>query len=155
MAKYKSYKELFSNTLKEGDQLIFNKIGLNYIVYNRFLGCLDDDNDAIFETLHLNKNSFCNAAYGYKNRHADYNNFPESIKEDFEALTRVALALFKEYEKQHCPECFELNKTVEKINKTISKSNSDVKSSKVLLTTKKSIKLNSHIKTIKVSVLIK
>lgn len=88
---FKTYKELKGKTLKKGD-----KVHLKDIVYtteNSFLTCNDFINSAIFNILKLNKITFCEKYYGYEDD--GYGDWPQCEQDDFKALTRVVIALFK------------------------------------------------------------
>jgi len=98
MATYKSFKELNGKTLKFGDKVIFTvkKEEITYTVQSKYLDCLGDigclsDNFKIFDLLRLKKKEFCSNYYGYLDKRGG---FPECKFGDYEALTRVTLALF-------------------------------------------------------------
>lgn len=98
MATYKTSKQLTGKTLKEGDNIQF-RIGqktLDYEVKSNHLNHPNGPNDEIFTLLGLDKKEFAKKHYGYA---ANYGNFPECKDEDYKALTRITLALFKEAEK--------------------------------------------------------
>ena len=94
----KSLKELVNvGKVKYSDTLSFT-VGeetLDYVVCGHFLLNNSGSNDTIFNKLDLKKVTFCTKAYGYN---ADDNAFPKSEYEDYNALYRVALALFVECE---------------------------------------------------------
>lgn len=99
MAVYRSYSELEGKTLNYGDKLVFqhNKVILLYHVKDGFLiQPINGENDKIFHLLNLEKRidiiKFANSAYGYKARSGL---FPQCLTNDYEALTRITLALFK------------------------------------------------------------
>lgn len=92
---YRSYNELEGNTLKYYDTLYFGS--LEYKVFSANLGGINIPNNKIFDHLGINdKTEFCTKAYGYIADGTKY--FPECKEKDFNALTRVALALYKEFE---------------------------------------------------------
>ena len=115
MKIYKSYKELKGNTLKHGDELHFKvkeelkgmtlefgdrihfkvkRIVLEYKTMSSWLSGIDCFSDAIFNTLNIkNKHKFCSESYGYDTD--IYGIFPSCHENDYKALTRVALDLFK------------------------------------------------------------
>lgn len=103
MAEYKSYGELKGKVLKEKDTIIFRGLKEKYIVVSAFLmydNSKVGDNDQIFRKLKIkDKAKFCKEAYGYSpiGRVAG-KYFPECKPSDYEALTRVTLALFKRSE---------------------------------------------------------
>lgn len=99
MTVYRSYSELEGKTLEYGDKLVFqhNKVILSYDVKNGFLLYpINGENDKIFHLLNLEKRidiiKFAKSAYGYK---SESGLFPQCLTNDYEALTRIALALFK------------------------------------------------------------
>ena len=99
MAVYKNLESLSGKILEPGDQLVF--LGIRYIVVrNAFVYYLHDHkNDTIFFTLGIkDKHEFCTEYYGYepdlRNSHVEFH-FPLAMDHDYDALTRVAIALFK------------------------------------------------------------
>lgn len=115
MAIYRCKKDLIGITLKYCDILYFGNI--KYEVQPRYLFYYfsgEDDNSHIFNKLHLNPEEFCEKAYGYK---CGRGVFPECKRDDYEALTRCAIALYEEYEKQHVSEKIDLL-SVEECGKT-------------------------------------
>jgi hypothetical protein len=108
MTTYESYQDLAGCTLKEGDRLIFRKSGetpLYYKVTANHLAC-GGVNSHVFSLAgieHEDRYKFCSEAYGYK---ASGGDFPVSSRNDFAALTRVALKLFKAIEEASGPAHF-------------------------------------------------
>lgn len=103
MATYKSKEALTGNVLEEGDTVIFT-IGeevFDYRVQSSFLLIYGDTNAVIFERLGLNATAFCEQSYG--SAPTTNGAWPTSENNDFEALTRLCLDLFKEIEKQSKP----------------------------------------------------
>lgn len=99
MTVYRSYSELEGKTLKYGDKLVFqhNKVILSYDVKDGFLiQPINGENDKIFDLLNFKERidiiKFANSAYGYKSRSGI---FPQCLTNDYAALTRITLALFK------------------------------------------------------------
>lgn len=96
--EYKSSKELKGKKLQQGDTLVFTlkNVVLNYDVCKSFLNSIritsTTSNDTIFTELGLDKMSFCTKAFGYPAKTGDC---PECNSNDFDALTRLAMALFK------------------------------------------------------------
>lgn len=96
MATYTSFAELNGKTLAYDDDVIFKvstrilryKVASNHLRINGRI-----DNSLIFSRLKIkHKYSFCDKFYGYPSGRDGL--FPESNGYDFEALTRVTLALF-------------------------------------------------------------
>lgn len=83
-----------NETLRLGDE--FMLAGMLHRVCGSYIKNLESNSNVkIFQVLKIrNRVAFCRKAYGYKPRRRS--NFPESKGEDFEALTRVTLALFEE-----------------------------------------------------------
>ena len=79
--------------LKYNDTVIFkvNDKQLIYSVNHNHLNS-PDGNDEIFRLLSLDRYSFATAYYGYRN---NVGNWPESKKDDMEALSRLVNELFK------------------------------------------------------------
>lgn len=93
---YKSYNDLLGKTLKKSDQVYFNNE--KYIVNNSFIGSQEHiNNDRIFEELSISKYSFCSKLYGYD---TSTGSWPYCKIDDYEALTRVCLELFRIIEKK-------------------------------------------------------
>lgn len=91
--EYKSFRELNGKILRGGDNLFFKDRVYN--VRGRYLN-YSGGNNAIFSDLGLGDGiDFCSEAYGYK---ALSGGFPECNTDDYQALTKVALALFKKIE---------------------------------------------------------
>ena len=95
MTTYNRYSQLLGKTLKIGDHLTFScdHTELNYKVNYRYLNNISfGDNALIFEKLGENKLKFCTEAFGYEARRGDC---PTCDDEDYKALTRLALAIFR------------------------------------------------------------
>lgn len=99
MTVYRSYSELEGKILEYGDELVFqhNKVILSYGVENSFLNRpIDGRNDKIFDLLNFKERidiiKFASSAYGYR---SEPGLFPQCLTNDYEALTRIALSLFK------------------------------------------------------------
>jgi len=96
MGDYVILKELKDGkkTLKLNDKFIL--AGMPHEVRSSYLNNIENNSNAkVFEVLKIkNKVSFCKKHYGYSPRRKS--NFPESKECDFEALTRVAIALYEE-----------------------------------------------------------
>jgi hypothetical protein len=105
---FESYKDLKGCTLKEGDILIFRKLDhptLTYKVMANYLAC-GVMNSQVFKLAGIpydDRYEFCSEAYGYSAKGGD---FPVCKHDDYEALTRVALALFEAIEKADSPQHF-------------------------------------------------
>lgn len=99
---FKSYQDLSGKILSFGDILEFNVKGAIYVyeVHRNYLNYINKtttDDAIIFSRLGIiDKRAFCSQAYGYESYQGC---FPECEIKHYEALTRVALALFKECEK--------------------------------------------------------
>lgn len=97
MAIYKTSRGLINKTLSFDDTLIFPiKVDSRFISYrvnSDHLEAKSYGNDKIFELLGIkDKRAFAAECYGYES-HSGL--FPYSRHEDYEALTRIAIALFK------------------------------------------------------------
>lgn len=107
--KYTSYNQLKGKEVCNFDFIIFNIKGKEYRYYvtHAYLSNLVDFNDEIFKNLKINKWEFCKDIYSYiPTNYSSYNidrSFPESKYDDYGALTRVTLALFKICEKINTP----------------------------------------------------
>lgn len=97
MSIYKNYKQLEGKILKREDKLYFkvDKEIFKYDAVDDFLYCdSHKDHDAIFEVLGIsNSDEFGTKYYGYPIKELG-SCFPSSKMNDYEALTRIALALF-------------------------------------------------------------
>lgn len=104
MAEYRNYKELECHTLKHFDIVYFGteKYGVrnNFLIHDQGG---KENNDKIFIDLWINKHTFCAEHYGYE---VFYWTRPSSKDNDYAALTRCVLALYKELDRQ-----VELSKT--------------------------------------------
>lgn len=99
MSTYNNYKELEGKVLKSGDKVYLKGIG--YSVTWSHLSNSGGSNRKVFDLLGLNVSDFCDKAYGYDNEGGDW---PSAKRNDYEALTRCVLALYKvieEKEKKH------------------------------------------------------
>ena len=97
MATYKSFKELQGNTLKEGDKLIFFK-HVTFSVSDQIFTTESGTPERLFNFLGFgNGFGFSGNIYGYKA--INISGFPGYKSKDYPAATRLALELFKEYEK--------------------------------------------------------
>lgn len=111
--EYTSYNQLKGKEVCNFDSIIFNIKGKEYRYYvtHTHLSNVVDFNDEIFKNLEINKWEFCKDIYGYIPTNYSSNNidifrnrsFPESQYNDYGALTRVTLALFKICEKINTP----------------------------------------------------
>ncbi|MFA6354873.1 MAG: hypothetical protein WCW65_00395 [Candidatus Paceibacterota bacterium] len=99
MAVYRSLDKLEGKILDRGDFVVFGDI--RYQVLKNCLICYlnDKDNDKIFWTLGIGsyKYEVCTEHYGYEagGSHLIPGQFPTCKENDYEALTRIAIALFK------------------------------------------------------------
>lgn len=98
------------------DTVIFNipKGNLVYTVHDYFLCCNGRENAAIFNDLGLDKRSLSLEHYGYDLECGDW---PCSNNGDYEALTRLVIALYEKIEKQCSPKKY-INKPLEKSKET-------------------------------------
>lgn len=97
MANYKRSEDLIDKTVDFCDLVILGK--RLHQVMDSYLKNLDVcNNSEVFETLNLDKFTFCEEHYGYPPLNTD---FPKSKKEDYEALTRLVIALMKLSEKNN------------------------------------------------------
>lgn len=99
MATYESSVELEGNILNYDDNIIF-RVKNKTFCYEACRGFLNTmttgRNDLIFKELKIEKCKFAEEFYGYP---PDIGIFPTCHENDFEALTRITIALFKECEK--------------------------------------------------------
>lgn len=91
---YKSYEELAGKTLVKGDELvfIFEMEKYNYSVECDYLKSRSSGNDSIIIDLGLDKYQFATTVYGYD---VISGGFPETKRDDYEALTKITLAIFQ------------------------------------------------------------
>ena len=89
MATYKCLADLHGKTLEYGDTVIFKDI--TYTVQKTFLSC-SGCNDKIFQDLKISKFDIAEQAYGYCSFGGDW---PECSKDDYSALTRLVIELYK------------------------------------------------------------
>ena len=97
-----NYKQILieqKRKLQFDDKVIFNipKCNIFYTVRDDFLDCTGRENSAIFNELGLDKSSFSSKHYGYDLKCGDW---PCSHTNDYEALTRLVIALYEEIERQ-------------------------------------------------------
>lgn len=98
MKKYRFSKELEDNTLEYGDMLVIANI-IYFVQENHLVNLQGCYNDYVFDLLKIkNKRQFCEKHYGYKIKRDG--SFPSSEPGDYEALTRVAIALMKASEEK-------------------------------------------------------
>ena len=101
MAVYKSSEELEGKKLSYGDSIVFiiDKHTINYVVVSNHLKSKSFDNDKIFKLLFIeDKYKFAKYHYGYDVRDEI---FPQCHYGDYEALTRITIALFKMCEEKN------------------------------------------------------
>jgi len=99
MAKYHFSKELEGKTLECGDMLMMGSI-IHLVGENHLLNLEGCGNGFIFYLLDIkDKEEFCEGFYGYQIERED-DGFPSSKNADYEALTRVAIALMKTSEEK-------------------------------------------------------
>lgn len=97
MATYKSLEELKGNILVRGTPIYFDET--KYVVHDHYLSCHNGANDWIFNRLGVDKLRFCTEAYGYEPRNnGGSSGWPELPFIDYEALTRVAIAIYEALE---------------------------------------------------------
>lgn len=94
---YRSSTEIKGKRLSYGDILVFSKEGefenVGYTVGFRYLNSNTGTNDQIFDLLQVkDPKKFAEDCYGYE---SNAGVFPECKYRDYEALTRIAIALFK------------------------------------------------------------
>ena len=96
MAEYRCLADLQGKTLKYEDCVILK--GIKYRVLAKFLSeCEGGDNSKIFDILSISsKEAFAAKAYGYEHNGGAW---PECKRNDYEALTRCVIELFKLIEK--------------------------------------------------------
>jgi len=105
IGNYKSILIEQKIVLSIGDTVVFtiNDETLKYRVARQYLNDLNNaNNDAIFRKLSLDAKSFCTKYYGYPAQGGSPC-WPESHNNDYTALTKVVIALFKEIEKRTAP----------------------------------------------------
>lgn len=91
MAEYKCLADLQGKTLEYGD-IVYLK-GIRYTVQSRFLKEEYVNNDKIFDVLSISsKEEFATNAYGYDCYGGAW---PECNRNDYEALTRLVIELYK------------------------------------------------------------
>jgi hypothetical protein len=98
MATYTCLEELEGCTLAVGDTVIFpgsmfvGKEIDTYTVHSTHLSHIHGANSSIFRRLGLDKYRFCSEAYGY---YVHTGAWPSFMSRDYEAATRVVLALYR------------------------------------------------------------
>ena len=92
MAEYRKYSDLVGATLEYGDTVFLRNH--EYRVRNRHLCNLGAPNYQIFQDLRIDKPiEFCRKAYGYSIE--GRGSWPECLTDDYSALTRCVLAIYK------------------------------------------------------------
>ena len=92
MAEYRKYSELVGATLEYGDTVFLER--REYKVRQKFLNNIGGFNCQIFKDLHIdNATEFCSKAYGYCAK--EDCSWPECLPDDYSALTRCVLAIYK------------------------------------------------------------
>ena len=92
MAEYRKYSDLVGATLEYGDTVFLGR--REYKVRQKFLSNIGGDNHQIFQDLHIdNVAEFCSKAYGY--RAEECRLWPECLPDDYSALTKCVLAIYK------------------------------------------------------------
>lgn len=92
MAEYRKYSELVGATLEYGDTVFLES--REYKVRQKFLSNIGGPNYQIFQDLHIdNATEFCSKAYGYHAKECC--SWPECLPDDYSALTRCVLAIYK------------------------------------------------------------
>lgn len=92
MAEYRKYLDLIGTTLKYDDSVFFGSC--EYKVRHRYLSNIAGHNYQIFQDLHIdNPEEFCSKAYGYCAKECC--SWPECLNDDYSALTRCVLAIYK------------------------------------------------------------
>ena len=99
--RYTSSVDLENNILLEHDEVVFtfpDGGSLTYKVGISYLSCIGGTNCAVFDRLGLNKVEFCTELYGYQAYDGDW---PGSLGDDYGALKRVVMALYKIIEEKY------------------------------------------------------
>lgn len=92
MAEYRKYSDLVGVTLKYDDFVFFGT--REYRVRHKHLANTAGRNCQIFQDLHINDPiEFCSKAYGYSIE--GRGSWPECLTNDYSALTRCVLAIYK------------------------------------------------------------
>lgn len=92
MAEYRKYSDLVGATLKYDDTVFLGDC--EYKVRKNFLTNLAGPNYQIFQNLHIDKSTeFCSKAYGYPAQEGC--SWPACLPNDYSALTRCVLAIYK------------------------------------------------------------
>ena len=92
MAEYRKYSDLVGVTLKYDDSVFFGS--REYRVRYKHLANICGLNSQIFQDLHINDPiEFCSKAYGYSIE--GRGSWPECLTNDYSALTRCVLAIYK------------------------------------------------------------
>lgn len=92
MVEYRKYSDLVGATLEHDDTVFFGN--REYKVRKNFLSNLTGPNYQIFQDLHIDKSTeFCSKAYGYPAQEGC--SWPACLPNDYSALTRCVLAIYK------------------------------------------------------------
>ena len=92
MAEYRKYSDLVGATLEYGDTVFLES--REYKVQHKFLSNISGHNYQIFQDLHIdNITEFCSKAYGYRAK--EDCSWPECLPDDYSALKRCVLAIYK------------------------------------------------------------
>lgn len=92
MVEYRKYSDLVGATLKYDDTVFLGDH--TYKVRHFFLSNCSGPNYQIFQDLHIdNATEFCSKAYGYHAKECC--SWPECLIDDYPALTRCVLAIYK------------------------------------------------------------
>lgn len=92
MAEYRKYSDLVGATLEYGDTVFLES--REYKVRKKFLSNIGGPNYQIFQDLHIdNTTEFCSKAYGYHAKECC--SWPECLPDDYSALKRCVLAIYK------------------------------------------------------------
>ena len=109
--KYTSYNQLKGKELSNFDTVIFNVNNNEYRYYvaHAYLSNLYSYNDEIFKELQINKWEFCRKIYDYiptnfnRADRSTSRSFPECRYNDYTALTKITVELFRLCEKINTP----------------------------------------------------
>ncbi len=92
MVEYRKYSDLVGAILEYDDTVFFGN--RKYKVRQNFLANVSGPNYQIFEDLHIDKSiEFCSKAYGYSIN--GNGSWPVCLPNDYSALTRCVLAIYK------------------------------------------------------------
>ena len=109
--KYTNHNQLKGKELSNSNTVIFNVNNNEYRYYvtHAYLLNLDGYNDEIFRELQINKWKFCRRIYGYiptnfnQSDRSTNKSFPECRYNDYTALTKITVELFRLCEKINTP----------------------------------------------------